>query len=1003
MSVRLGIVVCISVLLLAPASWAQQASGIAGVVRDTSGGVLPGVTVEASSPALIEGVRTAFSDGEGRFNIVNLVTGSYTVTFSLPGFTTIIREGLELTAGFTASVNVDMSVGSLEETITVTGQSPLVDVQNVRQQSVLSGELLATLPTGQTNVINLISLTPGMTGNATVGASTGSYHSQQRKGNFHGKRGSHLMFDGGRIDNNAGSGDSAGYIFNSQLVQEMAIESGGAGADSGAPNVGINLVPHEGGNTFSGTFNGMYANDSFHADNLNDDRIARGVLESPSIDRVYDAGVTIGGPIKRDKLWFFTGVRRWGNRTKAAGLFWNSTPNLPVYTPDLSEPAFRDEKYQSHAVRVTWQVSETNKVNFFTDIKHDCICAAGGSGSGLGAGVSRAQEARSSWNLWPNGIIQGTWSSPVTSRLLLQAGATAALFHWPDYLVEGSPHGALSEDFAEWQEATTGFRWGVPSVIYPEKRIGDRYSEKFSLSYVTGSHNFKTGMQWDQGYARYKSHALGLPGLKGVSYRLRNGLPNRITMRTDPWDRIHNQKAELGIYAQDSWSFDKATLNLGLRFDYYNGFIPAHSIPATPWVPEREFARVNEAPEWWELNPRMGLSYDLKGDGRTALKVSAGRYQNMTGVGTIRQFHPIDRTVNSANRSWSDANGDFRPDCNLTNFDANGECGPISNRNFGSSNPDARAYADNVASGRGAWPYTMDISTEVQHEVMQGLSVKVGYYHNWDGGWWVVDNPDIDPADFTPFCVTAPNDPALPGGGGYEVCEGLWDISEEKFGLGDEVIKRAAEFGDQRRTSDFVDLTFDTRLGGGIQFGGGVSAGNTTRDTCYTVDIPNLPTSSGSGNSISGVSEQSQYCATVQPWSRQAQVKLHGSVPLPGDVMVSGTLQNLPGANYGAEWSASSAHIAESLGRPLAGSSRSRTVDLVEPFTLYEPRRTQVDLRLSKIFEAAVGRLSVNFDMYNLFNANDVLGQRQSVGRRYRQITNMLPGRLIQLSGRMTF
>ncbi|PYR69975.1 MAG: hypothetical protein DMF88_04305 [Acidobacteria bacterium] len=212
---------------------AQQApSGIAGVVKDTSGGVLPGVTVEAASPVLIEKVRSVATDTDGRYNIIDLRPGTYTVTFSLPGFNTYKRDGIAISVGFTATVNAEMQVGSLAETITVTGETPLVDTQNARQQKVLSDDVLLALPTGQTNIVNVIALTPGFTGNATVGGSTGAYHGQQTKGTYHGKRGTHLSLDGMRIDNYAGAGDSPGYLFNTLTIEETALETGGATAES---------------------------------------------------------------------------------------------------------------------------------------------------------------------------------------------------------------------------------------------------------------------------------------------------------------------------------------------------------------------------------------------------------------------------------------------------------------------------------------------------------------------------------------------------------------------------------------------------------------------------------------------------------------------------------------------------------------------------------------------------------------------------------------------------
>jgi len=994
---RIALAAFACVLLSAPA-WAQQTpSGIAGVVRDTSGGALPGVTVEAASPALIEKVRSVVTDGEGRYNIVDLRPGTYTVTFSLPGFSTFKREGITLSIGFTATVNADMQVGALEETITVTGAAPLVDTQNARQQKVMTSDTLTALPTGQQSVVTVIALTPGMTGNASVGGSTGAYHSQQLKGAFHGKRGSHVKFDGMRIDNYAGSGDSAGYLFNNQTVEETALETGGAGAESGTPNVGINMIPKEGGNSFKYGANGMYTNRSMQSSNLNDYLIGRGLSIVPKVDRMYDAGFTIGGPIRQNKVWFFASIRRWGTKNQAANLFWNATQGTPFYTPDLSRPAFRDEKYSSNAGRVTWQASQHNKFNFFVDIKHDCICDTGGAGSALGAGANSAREAVLTWDLWPNGIIQGTWSAPLTSKLLLEAGADMVMFHWPGNVPEG-----VSPNDISILETSTNFRYNQAGGIYnPVRRVGDRFAERFAISYVTGSHNFKTGLQWDQGYSDTDNLPLGMSIAPGIGYRFNRGVPTTIDYSATPRHETYYQKAELGLYAQDQWTVRRLTLNYGLRFDYYNGYIPAVDRPAGEFVPAVHFDAIHGAPSWQDWNPRTGLAYDLFGNGKTAVKASFGRYVAMTGNGQVSQYHPLNTSVNAANRSWNDANKNFRPDCDLHNFAANGECGPISNTNFGKTDPNAVQFADDIRYGSGARPYTWDISTEVQHQISGNLSVTGGYYHNWDGGFDVTDNLKVGPENYSTYCITAPKDARLPGGGGYQVC-GLADINPGQFGQVTNLNTKSNNYGDQQRYNDFVSFAVDTRFASGLRFAGGVDTGRTVEDNCYTIDSPGYTTATAP-QSLTTVHGET-FCHNVTPLAGQTQVKLNGSYPLPAGFIVSGTYQNVPGTVWGATYAATTAEIKPSLGRDLSGATRTANVPLIMPNETREPRRTQIDMRIAKSFNlGAQRRLNANFDIYNITNNAAILGMNTTFGSSWLVPQSILGGRLLQFSGNFTF
>jgi len=279
------VVVIACVLLLPSLALAQQtASGIAGIVRDTSGAVLPGVTVEAASPALIEKVRTVVTNVEGRYNIVDLRPGTYVVTFTLPGFNTFRREGIELTAGFTANVNGDLQVGALEETITVSGATPLVDTQNVRKQTVMSTELLDTLPLSTKNVNTVATITPGF--NTTLNAEVvGGYTTQVGGGPYHGKSGSNITFDGMGIQHASGN---MGYTPNTALSEEVTLSTSGISAESNADGVVANMVPKEGGNSFRGQASGLFSGSKLQQSNLTDELRARGLTTTNEVVRVWD-------------------------------------------------------------------------------------------------------------------------------------------------------------------------------------------------------------------------------------------------------------------------------------------------------------------------------------------------------------------------------------------------------------------------------------------------------------------------------------------------------------------------------------------------------------------------------------------------------------------------------------------------------------------------------------------------------------------------------------------
>ena len=985
--IRIGVVLLGIVLLLPVAASAQQDSGIAGVVRDDTGGVLPGVTVEATSPALIEGVRTAFTDGEGRYNITPLPPGAYTVTFSLPGFSTVVREGVELSSGFTAAINADMQVGGIEETITVTGASPLVDVQNVRQQTRVTNELRAALPSGGNGLMAITKLVPGMTNGTDQGGggALGIYGSNQStSATYHGKGSTVDSYDGMQTNNLSGIG-SVSYVMNPATVSETAVQTGGISAES-MSGFGINMIPKEGGNVYSGGFDGTYAGESFQNSNVEKLR-DRGVEgDGQKTLYAYDTNVTVGGPIRQDRVWFFAAGRFMATKNEVPDRFFNSTQGTPFFTPDFSRPHTNRDFLRSGAIRVTAQLTDNHKINVFGDTQY--FQTRGRQGN-------NAPEAQTCWSMWPQGVYQGTYTATLSSRLLFEAaaGLTKGPFPCgPEKVTDPFDFQVAPTDITI-QERTTGYRYNAKSN-YLLKNDNDRYMQRASMAYVTGSHSFKTGFTLQEHVNNRNTHRN-----QDQAWRFSNGLPNRITIYA-PSQELNRTNADLGIYAQDQWVVDRMTMNLGVRFDYFNGGVPPQTVTAGMFVTERQFPEVTNKPNWTDINPRLGMSYDLFGDGRTALKASLGRYVGKEAVSVARAFNPIFTQVNSTNIAWNDANGDFVPDCDLLNPDANGECGAYSNRNFGAGNPDAFVANENLTEGFGNRDYYWDLSAEVQHELAPGVSTTVGYYRNWSDHFralprgdfrtvFLRDNTSLTPADFDPYCVTAPMDPRLPGGGGYEIC-GLFDISEEKFGVGDEVGVRPGDFGDQRRTSDYITVSINSRLNNGIELGGSVDSGQTIEDRCFTIDSP----------------QQQLHCRIDRSFGEQTQLKIFGVLPLPGDFVVSGTFQNLSGAPWEAEWGASSALIAPSLGRPLAGGSRDADVPLIEPFSLFEPRRNLLDLRVSKVFADINGmRLQLNLDVYNALNDASLLvvngdfgADWLSVGRR-----GVAAPRLYQMGARLTF
>ena len=1016
LSVGPALMALMCALLVVSTAAAQQRGGIAGQVTDSTGGALPGVTVEVNSPAMIGGTQVVFTDGEGRYNAVDLPIGAYTVTFTLPGFSTIVRDGIDIGVGFTANISTVLSVGAVEETVTVTGAAPVVDVQTTRQQRTIPDSELQALPSGNFGLQTLSNVTPGFTsdarGGSDVGGTVDTWAAQGSYRFYHGKPGTRASFNGFRNQYFIGTASGVGYVTNADTIAEMQLEISGMGAEAGSGSVSLNAITKDGSNAFTGLLNGKFSNTSMQSQNLSDEQASFG-LTPGELQKVYRASGAAGGPIMQNRLWFYGSIARWGMRILRPGAFFNllqgqsslgTNTNTLLYEPDLSRPAADFDWYRTHALRLTYQATERNRFSFFGDLQKNCRCTTGFSGA-------NAIELQRGWDNWPSGVIQFSWTNPVTSRLLLEAGHGWQTINWINF----SQPGVVDGKDRSINDRGIGFQYGGPSLsIKPIARTG-RGQQYFNVNYVTGSHNVKVGVSTEQGFndeSRQRTHA------DSLNYGFRNGVPERIDYYATPYFQQERMNMELGLFAQDAWTIDRLTLNLGIRFDYVSMGFPASTLAAGLYVPERTVEELTGVPEWNDINPRLGASYDVFGTGRTAVKVSLGRYNELTRSDLTRQFHPFSSSVSSANRDWDDLNGNFVPDCDVVDFTANGECGAISNSNFGLFRASNTLFNDDILQeNRG---YTWDFLTEVQHELFQGFSVSVGYNRNWTGAWIAADNVLVGTDDFDEFCFTAPSHSVLPGGGGYEVC-GNYDVDPAKFGQVQYEYQNADKFGDHTRLWNGITLSLNGRFPNGVTLAGGFDIGRQEQDHCYTIDEPNSPRG-GSGTSSTlttnfypgtGRANGEDFCSWTESWGSLADFRLRGSFPLPADFNFAWLYKNLPGFAVNATTVVGRSQIRfvdperEALNQGGTGPGRLNrsavAAALVPRDSLFTDRLTQIDLRVTRTFDLSGLRLDTSLDLYNAFNSNSVQGLVSTFGSRFLRPTGILDARLVQLSAILAF
>lgn len=982
-------------MMFAPPSALAQGGtpgAIAGVARDATGGVLPGVTVEASSPALIEKVRSAITDEQGQYRITDLRPGMYAVTFTLPGFSTIRRENIEITAAFTANVNAEMRVGGLEETITVSGAGPTVDVQNTVQKRAITTEVINALPSGRT-FQSLGQLIPGVTrtdGN-DVGGSAGERFASLA---IHGSKPGDmpLIFDGMRYNNMNGSGGGGLTVFmiNTGNVEEMSVQTGGGGSENQVSGVFVNVIPKSGGNAFKGILFANYAPGNLQGRNLTDALRARGLSNVTTIDRIWDVNPAVGGPIQKDRLWFFSAVRYWGNNTNVEGIWINKTLNTPFYTPDLSKPGKDgDTKNASENLRLTWQATPKHRLSVYYDIQQRNVERRNLSPTTAPESTERLVTPR-------NYFTQVTWNWPITSKLLFEAGNTAYI---SSFTADRQPE-VLPTTMA-FQEQSTGLRYAAMSNRAMFEDASDAWNQKATLSYVTGAHAIKVGLQVIEGVHTRYSYVN-----RNLFAQVLNGVPRSLTVWAAPWTTVEKLTPSPSFFAQDQWTIKRLTINYGARFDYLNAYIPEQHLPAVEFVPARDFNPVKNVPNWGDLSPRVGVSYDLFGNGKTAIKASMNRYVASQTAGLANLANPIVTSVISANRSWTDANGDFNPNCDFTNLDANGECGAISNRNFGKNNPSATVYEPDTLRGFQKRPYDWEGMFGVQQELRQGMSIDVAYFKHWFRGQYVGNNVATAASDYDAYCVTAPSDSRLPNGGGNQVC-GFYDVKPAKFGQVTNRVGFADQYGTPTEAYNGVDINLNARPAPGAFLQGGMTIGRTTTDSCYANSQPNLDLSpSNLPGAVAGstLPRAAGFCDVKPSWASGTQVKFVGSYSLPWQLRTSATFQNIPGPEITAQLSVPNASIVPSLGRNLsAGANATVTLDLIRPRTLFEKRINQVDWRITRQFTAGRYRMQAQFDVYNALNSSAITGLNTRFGPQWLRPTGILPGRVIKFGTQIDF
>jgi hypothetical protein len=1009
-----SLTILLGVLLLPAVVYAQGA--ITGVVKDASGGVLPGVIVDAASPVLIERIRSVVTDDHGQYRIVDLRPGIYSITFSLVGFSTVVREGVELSGTFVASVNTELRVGALEETITVTGETPIVDVQSAKVQQTMSKETLSAIPSSR-NAAGIQSLVPGMSNTTDSGGITGVMSGAA--GSIHGGRAndSRTYSDGnntGWAGGNAGGGNTP----NVAGAQEVVLSTSGGLGEAETSGVILNVIPRDGGNTFSGQFTGSGANDKMQGSNYTQSLQDQGLKTPSNLLKVYDINPMGGGRLVEDKLWFYLTYRQTGGQRTVPGMWINKNagnPNAWLVDFDKTKPAFDDTLERNGIMRLTWQISPRNKVAGHWSEQYT-------SSSIKGGGTGTVTPEASTYTLFkPSHINSVSWSSPVSSRLLMEAGwgSYQARYRNPGPRVDGTFNPRMirvNTTDGEIPNLNSRQPAGVGGG-FNYHLIGGLANLRASISYVTGAHNLKFGYQG--GFGNPSQHYTYFNEL--ILVRMTGGAPNRLTQvvsnANSTIDIVRNL-IPTSFYGQDQWTTGRLTLQGGARYDhlltsYPDSFFGGAGYNASAPILIDYPSRSTQGVKWDDVSIRTGAAYDLFGNGKTAVKFNLGKYMEaFSATNTDLDLNPLIRNTISTTRTWTDSNKDFVVNCDLANKEKNGECAAMDNKNFGTANF-TRSYDPAFVTGSGVRPYNWGLGLSLQQEVLPRVSVNVGYVRNWWGNWYAVDNRSTNLSDYTPFSIVAPVDSRLPGGGG-RVVSGLYNLTLAKVGAVDELAQSANNFAKMSENWQGVDVNVVARLRNGLTVQGGTSTGRRLQDACAVrAIIPEYGAGSTglANNSIGGatagnaMSVVNPYCRIVEPYLTEVKGLATYLVPKLG-VQVSGTWSSIPGADLAANYTVTNA-IANAGPQPLGRnlSAGNVTVNLIAPATYYAPRRTNFDFRLAKVVRYGRTRTQVGVDIFNATNTDVVTTFNQAfvAGGAWLTPTAIQPARYLKVSAQIEF
>ncbi len=946
----------VCVLMGAASAWAQNTGEIFGKVTDGSGGVLPGATITITSPVLLQ-PSTATATETGTYRFPQLAVGVYAVKFEMPGFKTVIRQGVRIEIGFNAQINGELAVSSVEETITVSGESPIIDTRKMGTSTTVTQEMLQSLPSSR-DPWTVLEQTPAV---AMDRANVGGTQSGQQSGFIsRGATDASNMWnlDGVSVTDMSAIGASSVY-YDFDAFEEMQFSTGGNDASQQTGGVSVNLVTKSGTDKFRGSGRYYINDEKFQGDNVDEELRLQGASAGNPIQRITDYGVEAGGPIVRGRAWFWGSYGMTDVNVGVLGFYKNQSgcpPPAGASTKDIRNCLQADTtQVENYNIKGSGAPFKNNKATWYSNY------------------ADKIRNARDASDLRPPETVT-VQTGPVWTHKFSDQHVFSD--RWLAEVQFAHVGGNFALDFPNPEEqffiqralelSNNSYSRSFSQSIFDRPITSvDAKTTYFLPGKLGGDHSFKAGVRWAKSPVSTSSHIGGF-----VTARFRNNQAVEADLHRDS-----NTAYDLrtwGAYLQDTYTRGRMSLNLGFRVDRQDDKALATTVGENPLVPQLlpsvASAGVDSGVVWTDVSPRLGFNYDLSGDGRTVARVSAARYYGFMSSGELAsRLNPVGAVT--LRYPWTDHNGDRLVTANELTLTAT----PVITGTYDPANPGSPTTTNTVDPGIKN-DTTDEIVAGLEHELAGGIAVGASYiWRRYDNLNWS-DRVGITSGDYVPVtrqgaCADCP---------AYTFYQPTRRLPNQ-FNL--------TNIPDFYRSYNGIELTARKRLSNRWMVNGSFAYNDARRH----YDSPNAyddPTNIAFFDNAQ-YAEEAGGSGVANVWvNAKWLVKVSGLYQLPYAINVSAFYNARDGFLF-----------------PRAYRVTGRDNGADEVFVVTDPYGDQrlptfqqLDMKFEKVIALrGLGRLIGSVDVFNLFNANTVLARRRQLDTpTFGQVSQILAPRVLR-------